>query len=428
MRHLYFILLLSSLTCLAQDQPELASGSSKFRKINTMPFFYGNLPEPSKGKVETIGETVIYFDKDGNKTSAEKSYFYRKARFNQHQIPVGIVEDYFRADNKPKFTGNYYLYKSEDEKNNVLFQGECVFYGEDNSKSERKYKDGQLLEEKIYRADGKLKSEQIFNPNKTSKYFREVSYGSDDKVSENFVSMYNPILKAEVRRKEFVNKKGQVEKVVEYEGDCPKPNISYFREDGSEYRAVLQEFACPVNTKEWVWTGTQLFAKSFRDIDKKYQIQSNNTGEGFLTIPVNSNLKNGAFEITAEFEKPKKESVKEIGIVWHFQNEQNYSFFLINTEKNTFEVNMKVNGELKKFMLGIKNRITIPDLNDKYILRINSTESTTEYFVNGAVIQGFNKIPLNPGLESKTANAGMFFKSAKPNEYILLTKFECKLL
>jgi hypothetical protein len=425
------IYLITVFYSIAQNKIEFAVSS--FKKINTFSYFSTNPASPlsvvPNKTTDEKGLSTLYFDKSNQKTSVDKAYYYRKIRFGQNQFPIGVVEDHYKSNNKLKFSGSYFYYKPEDENANNLYQGECLFFSEDGMKSIRKYKDGQLLDEKVYYPNNKLKIEQIFNPNKTRKYFKEITYFANGVEKEVIIGAFNVVLKAEIYSKKIYNEKGQTIMSLDYENSCPKPIAQYYKDEMTSYNVYLQDFSCQVNTKDWAWRGNQYFTTSYSDIEKKYQVVSTDVGNGFLTIPLNGEFKTKPFEMVAEYEKPSKDHIKEFGIVWQYQNEQNFSYFLINTEKNTFEINTKTNGEMGKSMIGIKPQIVLKDENGKFIIKLSAdpVNNKYEYSVNGQAIQGFNKFPLNQSADLKNLVFGFFYKSAKPNENIILKKLECKL-
>lgn len=416
------------------SQDKIAFKQSKWYKINTLSYF-DSPKTPSVAPfvpktIPTNNQVTIYFDKNDKKTTQDKAYYFRKVQFDSQNNPIGNVEDRFKANNNLKFTGTYFRYNADEELTNTSFQGDCIFFSEDGTRSVRTYKDGELQKEITFLANSKVKSEQIFNANQTRRYFKEITYGADGAETENIVGKYNTTLKTETYTKTLLNSTGKKAMVIEYENKCPKPVALFFDENGKEVPATLQDFSCSVNTKDWSWQGNQVYLASYLETERKYQILSNNAGMGALTIPIEGDFKKKVFEISAEFETSKQqENMPEFGIVWQYINDDNYSYFVLNATSKTFEINMKVKGELKKFMTGIKPQLNLPTDTNKYLLKIvaNPTQNKYEYFVNGQKIESYNKFPAIPDVDLKKMNSGFVFKPAKGGESILLNKFECKL-
>ncbi|WP_337040343.1 hypothetical protein [Emticicia sp. 17c] len=421
--------------CFAQEN-KVAYGVSAFKRVNTLSYFNNSSSGNSLAYTSSVptlkeGESIIYFDRNYKQTSADKAYYYRKAQFDQSQAPVGIVEDYYKGTNKLKFIGKFLRYDTQNEAENRAYQGDCIFYAEDGTKSVRTYNNGELEKDFSYYADGKIKSEQLYNTNKTRKYFKEVVYDKNGLEKEVIVGKYNAALKIETATKYIYDDKGKQQMLIDYEDNCPMANVTYFGENNTEYRAVLQNFTCVANPKEWSWQGAEGFKASFLEKENKYQILTNTDKvEGALTVPVTGDFKGRPFEVVAEFDKPKQTDIKEFGIVWQYQDKDNYSYFIINTEENTFSINAKAKGEAMKFMTGIKPQLTDIPQSGKYMLKIavDPTQNKFIYSVNGQAISGYNKFPFNHLIDMKKINAGFVFKSLKANESIVLTKFEFKLL
>jgi hypothetical protein len=106
------------------------------------------------------------------------------------------------------------------------------------------------------------------------------------------------------------------------------------------------------------------------------------------------------------------------------------NYYVINLEKKTFEINSKINGEVGRNMIGIKDKINIDDRQTTFTLKLvaDPINKIFSYFVDDKEIQGFHKIPTNPTSSFKNLNIGFKFRTVKANESINLKKIEIKLL
>ena len=141
---------------------------------------------------------------------------------------------------------------------------------------------------------------------------------------------------------------------------------------------------------------------------------------------MNSENQNNKFDITRREEGV---SFKQIGFVWQYLDEANYSYYTINLEKKTFEVNSIINGEVSKWMKGIKAQINLSDNLKLYSLKliVDPTDPSNpkfNYSVNDQEIMGFNKFPRVTENNTKNWNIGFMFKASKANEVINLKKLE----
>jgi hypothetical protein len=425
------LLLLTSSFSFSQEKISFLSSETKL--VNTLPFYtetkLSAYKTPKQNNINlSKGQNLLYFDRQNKPTTAEKAYYFRKIEFNQNQIPVGLVEDFYSRTNMPKFSGNYYFYNNEDEITNDSYQGECTFYALNGEKTISKYVDGKITESKIYLASGKLRKVEFFNNNKTRKSFSEILFDFNENEIGNIIGNYNPTLKLEQSRKLVTDKNGIYESITEYEGNCPKMLVTKYKEGGVDYPSYIQDFTCRPN--DWTFKNSQDFNITHNESEKYFEVNSNIASEGFLFTPILSDFSSKKFEIITTFQKSKNENIKEIGMVWQYLNENNYNYFVINLEKKTFEINSKINGEVSLYMIGIKNKIQIDDSQTTYTLKLaaDPINKKFSYFVDDKEIQGFNKIPSNPTSSFKNLNIGFKFRTAKANESINLKKIEVKLL
>ena len=432
MKNIFTLLLLSiSLFSFSQQKISFLSSGSKF--VNTFPFFEEeklttNIAPEETNAYLNKGENLLYFDRKNKPTSADKAYYFRKIKFNQNQIPVGLVEDFYSITNMPKFSGNYYLYKNEDELNNNSYQGECTFYAINGEKTISKYVDGKIIESKIFLASGKIRKSEVYNNNKTRKSFSETLFDINGYEIGNILGQYNPTLKVEQSRKIVTDINGNYESITEYEGNCPKMLITKYKEGGVDYPAYIQDFTCRPN--DWTFKNSQDFTFTHNESEKYFQVNSSIASEGFLYTPIISDFSTKKFEIITTFQKSKSENIKEIGMVWQYLNEYNYNYFVINLDKKTFEINSKINGEVGRNMIGIKDKINIDESRTTYTLKLvaDPISKIFSYYLDDKEILGFHKIPTNPTSSFKNLNIGFKFRTIKANETINLKKIEIKLL
>lgn len=434
-----FTILLLAISSLGVAQEKIVFLSSGPKLVNTLPFYKETNPTAYVApKTEKVvgntnvgkGESLLYFDSQNKQTSADKAYYFRKIKFNQNQLPVGLVEDFYAKTKAPKFSGNYFFYKHVDEINNNSYQGECTFYAENGVKTINKYVDGKITESKVYLASGKLQKEESYN-NKIRKSFTENLFDKDGNEIGNIVGRYNPTLKVDEYRKLVTDINGVFESITEYEGNCPKLKVTKYQDLGVPYAAYVQDFTCRPNTaKDWTFQNSQGYTITHNESEKYFQVNSSDASEGFLFTPIISDFSSKKFEISTVFQKSKSENIKEIGMVWQYQNENNYNYFVINLEKKTFEINSKINGEVGRYMIGIKPQINIGDSQTTYTLKLvaDPINKKFSYFVDDKEIQGFNKIPTILTSNLKNWNIGFKFKAMKANESINLKKIEVKLL
>lgn len=439
---LFFYIFGCYLVTSAQD--EIIVASSSWQQINTFSLF-GNNNSPARYKLivassswqgintvrlfENKQERVVYFDKQDRITTEKNAYYFRRAKFNELNYPEGIVQDYYMNGLKKKFAGSYFTYNIENEKINDKFQGLCDFYGEDDTKTTKLYQNGILLEEKKIDVKGKLIYEVQYNQNKTRKYYEEHFY--DEKSNEIAViqGRYNPSIKTEEFRKRLFSIDGKTLADIDYVGECPKSKATYYYDNNNPYPVYLQEFSCEPNN-EWTFANFEIFDRFFDKSRTSYQLKSKSAGEAFLYFATPNEFQKKPFEINATFERPTRNTVPEFGITWHFQDNNNYSYFLVNLENQTFEVNSKVNGEFKKYMIGIRNQITISNNTPIITLQIiaDPTNNSFKYFVNNQQLIGYNKFPTALAKESKIWNIGYILKTKTLNDAIELKKFEIKML
>lgn len=418
MRYLYLIYCLLNICFITSGQGKIIMASSGWKNINTIKIF----------NAESIQDKVVYFDKQDKVTTVQNAYYIRRARFNDERIPEGVVQDYYLSGMKKKFIGSYYNYNPDNEKLNDKFQGICEFYGEDGSQTTKVYQNGELLEEKKVMANGKLIYEMQLNTNKTKKYYEEHLY--DEKGTEIGViqGRYNSVLKAEEFRKRLFSSTGKTIADIDYIGECPKNKATYYAESGLSFPVLFQDFSCEPNN-EWLYSNFEIFDKFFDKSRKAFQLKSNRTGEAFLYLPTPNDFQKKPFEITASFEKMPRSTTPEFGMTWHFQDTNNYAYFSVNLENQTFEINAKINGEVKKYMTGIRNQINIENTTSTIYLKVTAdpANNTFQYFVNDQAIIGYNKFPNALLKDIKVWNIGYFIKSKEQNNAIELKKFEIKM-
>jgi len=425
------LLLLISLFSFSQEKISFLSSETKF--VNTLPFYNEAKPTTYVAPIQSNtylskGENLLYFDRQNKLTSADKAYYFRKIEFNRNQIPVGLVEDFYSVTNTPKFLGKYFSYKHEDEISNNNYQGECTFYALNGEKTVSNYVDGKITESKIYLASGKVRKIEVYNNNKTRKSFSEILFDVKGNEIGNIIGNYNPTLKLEQSRKLVTDINGNYESITEYEGNCPKMLVTNYKDGGVDYPAYIQDFTCRPN--DWTFKNSQDFTFTHNESEKYFQVTSSIDSEGFLYTPIISDFSTKKFEIITTFQKTKSENIKEIGMVWQYLNENNYNYYVINLEKKTFEINSKINGEVGRNMIGIKDKINIDDNQTTYTLKLvaDPINKKFSYFVDDKEIQGFHKIPTNPTSSFKNLNIGFKFRTVKANESINLKKIEIKLL
>ncbi len=433
-----FTILLFTISSLGLAQEKIVFLSSGPKLVNTLPFYNDAKttayipPKSDKNDVNTNlnqGASILYFDKSNQKTNPEKAYYYRKIKLNKNNMAIGLVEDFYTKTNRPKFSGNYYLYKPDEENINNLYEGECLFYSENGAKTIKKFSKGQIIEEINYTLSEKVQKRQIFNPNKTRKSFQEIVFDANENEIGNIVGSYNPVTKVEQYTNRITDKNGNIISITDYEDNCPKLKIIKYRDGGIDYPVFLQEFACKPNSKDWTFQNSNNFRITHNETNKTYQINSIQEGTGFLITPILTDFTKKKFEINAIFEKAEGVSFKEIGFVWQYLDESNYSYYTINLEKKTFEVNSRVNGEVSKWMKGIKSQINISDNQKTYSLKlvVDPTDPNNpkfNYSVNDQEITGFNKFPRVNENSQKNWNIGFTFKASKANEIINLKKLE----
>ena len=118
-----FTILLLAISSLGVAQEKIVFLSSGPKMVNTLPFYTTAKPTAyvapkTDKKVGNTnvgkGESLLYFDKQNQRTSADNAFYFRKVRFNQNQKPVGLVQDFYTKSKAPKFSGIYYVYKNEE--------------------------------------------------------------------------------------------------------------------------------------------------------------------------------------------------------------------------------------------------------------------------------------------------------------------------
>lgn len=435
-----FIMFLFVIASDSFSQNKLVFFSSAPKLVNTLSFFNESKPatnlaaETAKIEaniLEDKSKNIIYFDKNNQRTSSEKAFFFRIVKFNQNQIPIGLVKDFYSKSKTPKFSGNYFFYKNEDEENNNSYQGECTFYSENGQRTVNKYIEGKIIESKVYLLSGKLQKNEIYNSNKTRKSFEEYIFDKNENQVGFIKGQYNLLTKVENYKKTLFDIKGNIESITEYEGNCPKLRVTKYVTKDISYPAYVQDFTCRPNTsKDWAFQNSMNYTITHNESEKYFQVNSSVVSEGFLFTPILGDFSAKKFEISTVFQKSQNENIKEIGMVWQYQNENNYNYFVINLEKKTFEINSKINGESGRSMIGIKPQINIVDDQITYTLKLiaDPINKKFSYFVNDKEIQGFNKIPVNPTISLKNWNIGFKFKAMKANESINLKKIEVKII
>lgn len=438
MKHILIIYLVSiSSICYGQED-KIAFKTSNWQNVNTLGFYKQVKPnslvatkaDVVAAKVEVNeGQTMLYFDKSNQKTSPEKAYYYRKIKLNKNNMAIGLVEDFYSKTNRPKFSGNYYLYKPDEENINNLYEGECTFYTDNGAKTTKKFSKGQIIEEINYTLSEKVQKRQVFNPNKTRKSFQEILFDANENEIGDIIGAYNTVTKVEQYTKRMIDAERNLLSITNYEDNCPKLRVTKYNEARIDYPVYLQDFTCKPNSKEWTFQNSYNFRITHNETTKTYQISSNQEGTGFLITPILSDFSKKKFEINAIFEKPEGVPIKEIGFVWQYLDESNYSYYVINLEKKTFEVNSRVNGEVSKWMKGVKPQINISDNQKTYTLKlvVDPTDPTNpkfNYSVNDQEITGFNKFPRVNENSQKNWNVGFTFRATKANEIINLKKLE----
>lgn len=382
------------------------------------------------------GVEVMYFSKQNRYTKRENAYFYRKGQFDSRsRQPKGLVEDFYAGSNKPKFRGQYERYNNDEEANNNKYDGTCEFYEEDGAKIIRTYNKGRLTQETKYNKEGQQTAEAQYNFEGKRKSFKEYKFDETGNQVGTLIGSYdsNSGLERAILQT-FLNKK--FHSAIEFIGGCPKNEAKFMEEDGTEYKAIYQDFTCEPDI-QWKFTNSSNFEVTYRKEEKTYSIRSLEPQTGFLHIPVSHDFYKKSFEIEAIFEVSGQRTMAEFGIIWEYQDSQNYSYFTIDPTKQLYELNSVKDGATRKYMTGINPQKL--DLSDPQIkINYRKTGNEISYSVNGQPLkfttnrntglQLFNKSArVDLEKEYKVWNIGFLFKSKGPNESIVLKGLEVKL-
>lgn len=392
-----------------------------------MAFVETKQPEVVQKKVEVekeaVNKNIVYFDKQDQVATEKTAYYYRKADF-KNGIPKNLVEDFFLEGNKAKFKGAYSTYDASNERNNIKYNGVCEFYEFDGSKTVRIYKNGRLIDERKFNSKNLLSGETRYTANNTKAYFKEQLYDLQGNITEIVQGKYNTELKLDESEHSFFVDGKKVLSML-YQGDCPTTRGTFLMPNGESSNMILQDFSCELN-QEWFFSNATDFTST--SSDKSYQIKSNGTQSGFITIPITHDFKNRRFVINAVFNKPAQGSMPVIGIVWQFQDVQNYNYYSIDLVSKKFEINSLVGGVQNRYMNGIRPKINLTDNSTSYTLTIEATPSNYSfvYTLDDLTIQNYTKFPLI-AKDSKSWNVGLMFKAQNANETITLKRFEVKL-
>ncbi|AEI51500.1 hypothetical protein [Runella slithyformis] len=379
---------------------------------------------------------VMYFSKQNRYTKRENAYFYRKGQFDPRtRQPKGMVQDFYAGTDKPKFKGQYERYNNDDESNNNKYDGTCEFYSEDGAKSIRIYSKGRLTQEARFNKAGQPTAEAQYNFDGKRKNFKEFLFDENGTQIGTLIGGYDSNSGLEKATQQLFQN-GKFHSAIEFIGGCPKNEAKFMDEDGTEYRAFFQDFTCEPDNL-WKFTNSSNFEVTHRKPEKAYSIRSLQSQTGFLHLPVTHDFYKKSFEIEAVFDVTGQRSMTEFGIVWEYQDPQNYSYFTIDPVKQVYEINAVKEGTVRKYMTGINPQKL--DLSEPQIkINYRKTGSEIFYTVNGQPLrftttrntglQTFNKSArVDLEKEYKTWNIGFLFKSQAPNESILLKGLKIKL-
>ena len=419
----------------SQEKGKILYASSPWKSVNTLSFFESKPlafvetkhPEIVQKKVieveKEINKNIVYFDKQDQVTTEKTAYYYRKADF-KNGIPKNLVEDFYLEGNKAKFKGAYYSYDANDERKNIKYNGVCEFYELDGSRTSRTYKNGKLIDERKFNSKNLLSGETRYTSNNTRAYFKEQLYDAKGNIAEIIQGKFNTELQIDESEHSFFVDGKKVSSML-YRGNCPTTRGTFLMPNGESSNMVLQDFTCELN-QEWAFMNATDFTATSNE--KSYQIKSNNSQSGFITIPITNDFKNRRFVINAIFDKPSQGSMPVIGIVWQFQDAQNYNYYSIDLLNKKFEINSLVAGVQNRYMNGIRPKINLTDNPNSYTLTIeaNPVNDSFVYTVNDFTIQNYTKFPLI-AKDAKSWNVGLMFKAQNSNETITLKRFEVKL-
>lgn len=413
-------------------KPEVKSPSDSKVTENILSFKPTETPKVEVMEVEN--QNTKYFDKMGRLTKKDKSYYYRKAQFDERTgQPRDKVQDFYTNGDKPKFVGQYSRYNS-DETNNNKYDGECVFYEENGAKSIRKYRNGRIIEETKYNTSLSPISQVEFNLEGKRKSFQEYIFDNTGKQIGIFRGGYNSTTNQEEGKQEIFGVS-----VIDFIGSCPKSKCVFISSTGKRYEAYSQDFLCePSTDTEWKFVNSSNFQNSFKKGMQAYRVASTDKEQqGFIQLPITYDFYKKPFEMEAIFQiDPSKPQMAEFGIVWEYQNDKNYSFFSYNTSKKKFEVNAIKEGQPQKFMLGV-NPIETIITGDEIKLVFYKGEGDLSYKINEQALKhkvkngedNFKKpVRIDLNTEFKTWGVGFYFKSQSPNETIILKHIDIKLL
>ena len=330
----------------SQEKGRILYASSPWKTVNTLPFFKSNplafvetkQPEIVQKKVPAvereINKDIVYFDKQDQVVTEKTAYYYRKADF-KNGIPKNVVEDFYVEGKKAKFKGAYYIYDATDERKNIKYNGVCEFYEFDGSKTVKTYKNGKLTDERKFNTKNLMLGETRYASNNTKAYFKDQLYDAKGNITEIVQGKYNAELKLDESEHSFFTDGKKVSSML-YRGDCPTTRGTFLMPNGESSNMVLQDFTCELS-EEWAFVNSSDFASTSNE--KSYQIKSNSSQNGFITIPITHDFKNRRFEINAVFNKPIQGSMPIIGIVWQFQDALNYNYYSIDLINKKFEIN-----------------------------------------------------------------------------------------
>jgi hypothetical protein len=486
---LLILLILNGSIAFSQSKPpKLISVSSAPRQINTFPFFE-TPPEPTKEvavvvpdvkksakkppekeknvkkapvpvkeaiserKQETAtteapapateaeGFKIIYFDKQNRKPGSKtNAYFYRRVKFDQSSNkPIGTVTDFYASTNKPKFVGQYRKYEDLYEEKNRDFEGRCLFYEENGAYSIRNYSNRHLLNETRYNEKGQVTAQIEYTSDGKRKRFSEYTADKNGRKLRNLEGSYNSKTGKEEAREETFYESEKLKSTKDFIDDCPKPKGTFYKENGEKYDAYFQDFTCnPLYSQGWKFANGSSFQTSHKKEARKYEIRAEQGKQaGIFHLPVSYDFYNNAYEIAAVFDLSGSRPMQEVGIVWEFQDSQNYAYLKVNLTTKTFEINSVKDGVTQKYMAGIKPQpFTVTDSNVKIVFRKTAHERVfilndepLKYQKSSGQQVNYDKfVRVNLEKDFKTWGVGFYFKSAVINESIILKSLEVKLM
>ncbi len=390
---------------------------------------------------EAKGSKTLYFDRQKRRVGKDsQAYYLRKVQLDpETEQPIGKVSDFYVGTGKPRFFGQYRRYVATDEDKNIDYDGECIFYEENGAYTVKNYTKGRLEKETKYSANDLMIAFTEYDLSRHRKRFQERIFNAENQRIGQIDGGYNTSTGYEEAKQQLFYPNGKLKSTRELKNNCPDEKTTLGTETGELYEAYLQDFTCEPSESKWKFFNKSYFAVTHDVTSRSYRIRNEKKegATGLLSLPISYDFYKKPFEIETIIDISVAKPVGELGIVWEFQDENNYSYLKINLTKQTYEINSVKEGIVQKYMAGIRPQNL--SLNGKEI-KINFRKEANgwSYSVNGQELSyiksnnqavKFDKYPrISLDKTYKTWGIGFYFKANQINESIVLKSLEVKLL